>query len=116
MSHQGVVQHIILPNSNGYRFYRGGGASTSQSSGLSLKSSYYGNGSNGLIDNLHRLPAEPEVDPIVICILERGMERASEIHGFRLNTTGERRPDLRQRRMKAVVDKLKKIGYQFERN
>ena len=51
--------------------------------------------------------------PIVKCILERGLDEASRIHGFKINKTGVRRPDKRSKKMKAVVNLLESLGYRW---
>jgi len=43
------------------------------------------------------------------------MDRASEIHGFRLRKTVEKRPDERNRQMKIVNSRLLQIGFTFEK-
>ena len=56
------------------------------------------------------------IDRIVKVILQNGIEHASSLFGFRLNTTGIKRPDRRSRIGKELTARLENIGYKFESN
>lgn len=56
------------------------------------------------------------IDQIVKVILQNGIEHASRLYGFRVNTTGLKRPDRRSTIGKEITARLENIGYKFERN
>jgi hypothetical protein len=63
-----------------------------------------------LIEKLESLP--PQVgDNVVRDIIKFGVDKASEMHKFRVNRTKERRPDKRSSGMKRVVARLVEIGF-----
>ena len=68
-----------------------------------------------MLRKLNSLEPIPE-DEIILCIIQRGMEEASVVHGFRVNKTGEKRPDMRSRLGKTLVGRLQQIGYVFKKN
>ena len=72
--------------------------------------------SSSLNESFASSESKDSTDQIVKVILQNGIEHASRVFGFRLNTYGIKRPDRRSRIGKEITTKLENLGYKFESN
>ena len=72
------------------------------------------------LNNLKKIRNHPIYDDTTITIardiLEHGVDQASKMHNFRVNNTGERRPDIRVAKMRKVVNCLRDLGHEWQMN